>query len=444
MHGLVIIIIGCVMLDDYFVRLLGLPGVVRFLPECLSAIVTLYVFFVGTRGRFRLVAAKYWIAFGAMSAVILCGVFSNETGAGPMLSGMRFYARAVPLFFLPAVLPLTEVQLKKQLKWILGLALLQVPVSVYQRWVIQSQGRFSGDDVRGTLMDSGIVSLFLICVVVVLTGLVLRRRIGKIRYTVLFVLLLIPTAINETKVTVIFLPLGLMATLFLGAEPGKRLRYAGLALAGLVVVGALFVPVYNMTQVYNPYKNEKDITAFFTNEKQLGRYLSSNVSGLGTKKDVRRGDAIVVPFDYIAKDPVHLMFGLGLGAVSPSNLGKNFEGTYFALFDKFLIISFTVFLLEFGVLGVAMIFVIFWLIFVDTLKVARRDETFVGAFAVGWTGVVILFVVDVFYTVFHEFTSVTYLFWYLSGIICAQCVSLGYRDEPLFHGGTPSQLDAAA
>jgi hypothetical protein len=324
MQAFILMLICCVMLIDFLLNVLGLPTILRFLPEAMSVVVVLYVLFAGTRDRFRLVAPKYWFVFGAFAVVILCGIINNASGAGPMLSGMRFYLRAVPMFFLPAVLPLTDGQLKRQLKWLLVLALVQVPVALYQRWIVQMEGRFSGDDVRGTLMDSGILTLFLICAVLILTGMLLRRRIGALWYVALVFMLLIPTTINETKVTVLFLPAGLLVTLFFGAEPGKRLKYIGLALAGLVVVGALYVPIYNMTQAYNPYKNEKDIAAFFTNEKALGKYLSSDVGGVGTTKDVRRGDAIAVPFQFLAQDPVRLMFGLGMGAVSPSNFGKNF------------------------------------------------------------------------------------------------------------------------
>jgi hypothetical protein len=433
MQAFTLLLICCVMLIDFLLNVLGLPTILRFLPEAMSVVVVLYVLFAGTRDRFRLVAPKYWFVFGAFAVVILCGIVNNASGAGPMLSGMRFYLRAVPMFFLPAVLPLTDGQLKRQLKWLLVLALVQVPVALYQRWIVQMEGRFSGDDVRGTLMDSGILTLFLICAVLILTGMLLRRRIGALWYGALVFMLLIPTTINETKVTVLFLPAGLLVTLFFGAEPGKRLKYIGLALAGLIVVGALYVPIYNMTQAYNPYKNEKDIAAFFTNEKALGKYLSSDVGGVGTTKDVRRGDAIAVPFQFLAQDPVRLMFGLGMGAVSPSNFGKNFEGSYYQLFRKFLIISFTFFLLEFGVLGVTLMGVLFWMVFSDTLAVRRQDDTTLGVLAAGWTGVVAIFAVDTIYTIFHEFASVTYLYWYFSGLICARCVSLAYDRQRIRH-----------
>jgi hypothetical protein len=430
MHTFTLAIICCITLAEFLVQLLDWPAVLRFLPEAMSGVVILYVLLAGTRDRFHLVAAKYWLVFGALALVLLCGVINGAPGAGPVISGLRFYLRAVPLFFLPAVLPLSEFQLKRQLKWLLGITLIQVPVAVYQRWVIQAAGRFSGDDVRGTLLDSGILTLFLACGIAVLTGLLMRGRIRARWYVLLTVLIIIPTTLNETKVAAFYLPMAILIAVLVGAAPGKRLRYASVGLLGLMVIGALFVPIYNLTQVNNPYKNERDIAAFFTNEKEVSRYLSSNVAGVGTKKDVRRGDAIVVPLQFLAKDPVRLAFGLGTGAVSPSNLGKNFEGEYHLLFKQFLIVSLTVFLLEFGVFGVALILVLFWLVFSDTLAVARNDKnTLFGALAVGWAAVVPIFALDIFYTNFHEFASVTYLYWYFSGLICARRMALAYENQ---------------
>lgn len=424
MYAFTLATIFIVMTSEFFVKIFSLPSVLHFLPEGMSVIVVLYVLFAGTRDRFRLVAPKYWFAFGAMAVVITCGIINGSPGVGPALSGARFYLRAVPMFFLAAVLPLTEEQIRRQLKWLLLLALIQVPVALYQRWVIESEGRSTGDDVRGTVMDSGILTLFLVCVVLVLTGMLLRKRIRPLWYWILFFVLLIPTTLNETKVTVFYVPFGLLLTLLLSAERGKKLKYIAMATAALVVAGALFIPIYNFTQENNPYKNERDITQFFSSEKQVNKYLSSDVGGVGTKKDVRRGDAIVVPYEYLARDPVKLMFGLGMGAVTPSNFGKNFEGPYYLLFHKFLIISFTFFLLEFGVFGLIIIVVLFWMQFRDTLAVSNRDPSIVGALAAGWNGVVVIFAIDVVYTIFHEFVSVTYLYWYFSGLICARCVAL--------------------
>ena len=413
-----------VMLCDFAVQTLALPPIIRFLPEVASGFVILYVLVAGIRSRFQLVAPKYWLFFGAMVLVLVCGIIINNPGAGPLISGMRFYLRAVPMFFLAAVLPITEEHLTRQLKLLLALTFVQVPVAAYQRWVIFSEGRFTGDPVQGTLLDSGILSIFLICAGLVLTGVLLKRRIGRLRYAVLLLLLLSPTTINETKVTVILLPFGLLTTLILGADKGKRLRYAGMALAFLVTFGAIFVPIYDKMEENDPYKI--NIVDFFTNQQQLNRYLVSKDprSGLGGTRPARRGDALRIPIQYLAKDPVLLAFGLGLGNASPSTLGKNFQGSYYFLFQSVLTLSFSFFILEFGIFGVLLIGALFWMVFSDSLRVAHRDTTLTGALAAGWIGVVAIFALATMYTVYQYFTSVTYLYWYFSGVICARAMSL--------------------
>lgn len=441
MQGVLMLIVCCVMTSDFLVRTFSLPGALHFLPEVLSAAVVLYVAIVGTRDRFRLVAPKYWLVFGAFALVIVCGIINNAPGAGPMLSGARFHLRAFPLFLLAAVAPPSEKQLKRLLKLVFVFAAIQVPLTVKQRWVVQSEGRHTGDEVWGTVMDSGILSIFLICVALVLTGLRLRKRIGTFAYAVLAFLILIPTTINETKGTLVMLPFGIMFTLIAGTERGKRLRYAGLATLGLAAFVAFFIPVYNMMEVHNPFKNEKDITNYFTNEKQLERYMSSHVAGPGTTKDVRRGDAIMVPLQFLARDPAQLAFGLGIGSVAPSNLGKNFEGGYFELFSNFLITSFTVLLLEFGVCGVLVVGIMLWMIFMDTLAVARDDESFFGAFAVGWVGVLSMVALGMLYTTFHEFPLTTYFSWYFSGVMCARRMSLAYGPDRV---PSRTELDSVA
>ena len=331
MQQLILVILCCVVLWDPIVQSLELPSFARFLPEALSVLVMLYVLIAGTRDRFRLVAPKYWLVFAALALVILAGIINSNPGAGPLISGLRLYLRAMPLFFLAAAFPMTEQQLATQLKVLLGLALVQLPFSLYQRWVVMSEGRFSGDFVTGTLMDSGIESMFLICAALVLTGLLLKRRIGGVRFLLIFLLILFPTTINETKVTAIFLPVGLLVTLLVGADPGKRLRYAGIAVALLIVFGAIFVPVYNKMEEHDP--DRVDIVDFFTDPQQLDRYLAAHgnpaKTGIGGTKEAHRGQALDETFDYLAKDPVRLAFGLGLGNVSPSQAGREFEGAYY-------------------------------------------------------------------------------------------------------------------
>ncbi len=425
MQTFTLAILVCVMVCDFLVQALSLPPLLRFLPELISGILILYVLVAGTRDRFQYVASKYWIIFGSLALVVVCGIIDNNPGAGPMISGLRFYFRATPLFFLAAVLPMSDEQLKRQLKVLLFMGFLQVPMALYRRWIILSAGRYSGDDVKGTLMDSGILSMYLICGALILTGLVLKKQIGRWQFALLFFVLLFPTTINETKVTVIFLPVGLFVTVLVGAEAGKRLRYAALGMTMLVAFGVVFVPIYDMMEANNPYK--VSLVDFFTNEKEMNKYLVSNSNsgaGIGGTKHAHRGEAITVPLKYLAKDPVMLAFGLGLGNVSPSNNGKNFEGNYYGLFQNFLELTFTFFVLEFGLLGVVVIGFLFWAVFADSVTVARYDQGLTGGIAAGWAGVVAIFFISTFYNSFHYFTSVTFLYWYFSGVVSARAMAL--------------------
>jgi len=423
MQALVLITFLAATLMDFATTSPAVPGVLKFTPELLSLIISGLILLRSLRGGLSVISAKYWFAFGFLAFVIVCGIFTNGVGPGPMLAGMRYDLRAIPLFLLPAVANFTDQQKRTQFKVILGLALLQLPVSIYQRWVIYSSGRFSGDDVKGTVMDSGILSMLLICVVCVIMGYFMRGQLKKWPFIPLFFLTLFPTTINETKATVILLPVGLMATIIAASPPGKRLKvfFAGTSLLGLFA-GLLF-PIYALMKANSPYKDDKSLLDFFTNEKQLGTYVNDKKDiGLGgAKRMVGRGTAIKFPLQYLAKDPVHLAFGLGLGNASHSNLGEQFTGRYYDLFQYFVVSSAAAFLLELGIVGTVLVFLLYWLIFTDSLAVSKLDkEGPVGGLAAGWIGVVGVMGLATFYNVSHSYVSISYLYWYFAGLVVAR------------------------
>src|SRR5207253_26736 len=112
--------------------------------------------------------------------------------------GMRTYLRAMPLFLLPAVYTFTEAQIRKQLWFLLVFTLVQLPIAVRQRMWTMAKGGFTGDYTSGTLMISSFLSIFLICVACVLTGLYIRKRLPLRRYIPLVCLTIAPSTINET------------------------------------------------------------------------------------------------------------------------------------------------------------------------------------------------------------------------------------------------------
>jgi hypothetical protein len=406
---------------------------VKFVPEVLSIVITVMVVLEGLRRGFRLVAVKYWVAFGLALFIIVCGALTNSSGPGPIVAGMRSYLRAIPLFLVPAVFQFSDKQLATQIKLILFIGLLQAPVACYQRYIVWAAGRFSGDSVQGTATESGILSTFLVCVAVVLLGYFMRKQISKVVFFPLFFALLLPTMINETKATVLLLPVGLLTTVVAGSPRGMRVKVFSLGVTLLLVFGAIMVPVYDYFASKNPYKDQQHLMDFFTNEKTLGNYIQADKqkTGIGSTKQVRRGDAIRVPLEYLVQDPVKMAFGLGLGNASHSNLGQQFVGTYFDLFQAFAYISFSIFLLEIGILGTILVFILYAFVFFDAVAVARTDSNgTTSSLAVGWIGVVTVMSAATFYSAIHVYPILSYLYWYVAGIVAARRCQLALASSP--------------
>ena len=325
----------------------------------------------GVGQRFRFVPVKYWLVFGLMAIWIVCGVLANAVGTGPIVAGARTYLRALPFFLLPAVFNFQDVQIRQQVKLILALSLMQVPLAIAQRYIILSAGGYTGDPVFGTLMLSSNLSIYLICVVCVLVGMFIRGRISKPIFIMLFLVLLVPTMINETKATLLLMPLGVLAAFVIGSPPRKRLGVVVVSISLIVSFIAIFIPVYDAMNVYAQIPSANRL--LYTEEGRLEGLLNKDVE-LGTTEHPGRFDAVIVPLRYVLRDPVHVVFGLGIGNVSESALGEQFTGEYFQKFVMFTYTSTATFLLELGVGGAALIFLVYWLIFRDALAVARIDN----------------------------------------------------------------------
>jgi hypothetical protein len=338
---------------------------------------------------------------------------------GPLISGIRFYLRAIPLFFLPAVFQYSESQIRTQLKLLLAIALLQLPLSLWQRYEIMMAYRWTGDPVFGSLMISAIMSIFLINGICLAAAMMMRGEITRRTFLILFVLFVVPTTINETKATIFLLPIGLFLTLLVGSEPRKRMRIGVAAIALMAIFGALYIPIYNyFASINNP--DPYTVEDFFSNKKLVNHYLDKDAD-VGSEGEVGRVDALVVPLHEARSDPVRLMFGVGPGNSTVSSLGESFTGEYFRVLGKYAEQSSAAsFLIEIGVLGLALVLLVYGLLFIDSLSLALRDRSFIGTLALGWTGVMAVMVVATFYKTMHDFESLSYLFWYFSGLMAAQ------------------------
>jgi hypothetical protein len=393
-----------------------LPVYFRYVPEIAAVIATSLVVVLGVRNRFQYVRPAYWLVFGALALVFTLSAIANMVEPGPLFAALRNYLRALPFFFLPAVMAFRGKDFRAQLLLVLVLAYLQVPLAFEQRALTSARGGVTGDNTSGTIMNGATLSILLTIVACVLTAFYVRKKLSFKRYITALLIVLLPTTLNETKAMVALLPLGIGVT-FLIAETGARRMV--LAVKGMVVIivfAAVFIPIYDY---YMVPRTGWGIVDFFSDPDLVDSYMATGAD-IGATERVRRGDALTVPFRALGQDPVHAVFGYGPGNVSDSALGRQFDGEYFPLLGIFLQTLWTIVALELGLLGFALLMVLMWCNFQDARVLTRRDSSIVGVFALGWCGALAVMVISYFYKPLIPNAPASFLFWYFAGVVAAQ------------------------
>jgi hypothetical protein len=390
------------------------PPLIAYAQELLAIVAVLVVVVAGVQQRFANIAARYWLVFGALAVTIVCGLLTNAVDSGPIFAGLRAYLRAIPLFFLPAVVLFSPPQVKAQSLLVLALAVAQMPIALDQRLSTFAVGSLSGDRTIGTLGDSGFLSTFLICVAAVLFAFLVRGRLSRGWAFILLPIVLAPTMFNETKATLFLVPTALLAVVVVGATKNRWRRFM-IATVSTAVFVAAFVPIYDY---FMKPRWGYGIVEFFMMEGRVENYLTRDVE-VGSYEVPGKVDAITVPIRVLSRDPSLLAFGFGIGNVSESALGNRFSGEQFQRYGHFVQSGVSLLLWETGLLGTGLLFTLLAMLFVDAFYVSRSDD-FMGAFALGMMGVIAVIALSLPSTTVMESSGLSYLFWYAAGLVAAE------------------------
>ena len=194
----------------------SLPARIMYLPDVIVVVVMLIVTvrLVATQRLFA-VPLKYMMVFMGFCYVVVSAAAMNDVSPQVSFAGARNYFKYLPLFLIPFAYHFSAEDIRKQFVVVVGLALIQIPVTVRQRFFQFKASDFaSGDVITGTLGGSGLLSIFLVCTIIMIIAYYLGKRISLGRTIVLCLILLVPTTINETKVTPILLALGTLGLVF--------------------------------------------------------------------------------------------------------------------------------------------------------------------------------------------------------------------------------------
>jgi hypothetical protein len=449
MSFLVIVLFISVFATEYLAKQLAVvhPYFI-LLPEALSGIALLAIFGYVLTGRRWMLDWRYGIFLALYLFVVGFGFVAQEVPAGPVVAGLRTYLKFLPFFLLPAIYPFSTRQLKVQAVVLLTLLAIQSPLAVYQRFVQFADQMHTGDPIRGMTTASGVLTTLTICAIVVVVVLYLRRKLSFPVMLGAVAVFLLPATLNETKSTLILLPIAVLLPPLFMPRGSRALRQ----LFPVVLVGCAaalaFMTVYN--HLIQNRGDGQPIERFFA-DRGIDEYLYTGAAD-GEEVFIGRVDSIVIAVERLAEDPLALAFGLGAGNVSKSFL-RGFDGTYAHYYQRFGVgvTQATTFLWEIGAIGVATYLLFYFLVWQDARFLARQDTEFAILGQI-WATVVVIMGMALFYNSVFAINETGYLFWFYSGLVAGSATlhrrrssraKLPSHDRPASWLATPEPAPAS-
>ena len=396
-------------------------------PELFSALVMLIVIMRFTVGKTFALNPKYVILIGFLLVHMIIGIIINLVSAGTIIAGIRNYMKFLPFFLLPAVYNFSDAQIRNQLKLLLALVLLQSPLAIYQRFIQFADRMHTGDVVTGTVGTSSILTIILTCSVAVIMAFYLKKRLATTTFILLAAALIIPTTINETKSSLVFLPLALLSPIFFNSNSEFRARKALFAASFCAITIIGFLTIYDDLV---KHRKEETLIEFVTAEDRVKGYLYKGVNTGEEFLHIGKIDSFVLPVQILAEDPIKLAVGLGIGNVSKSFL-RGFSGEYAKQYGRFGVGMTAIgdLIWETGIVGVLLYLIFFYMIFSDSRYLSKRDGA-EGPFCIGWSVVMVIMTISLFYKSIFVFNTVGYLFWFFSGYIAAMHYRIARKEIP--------------
>jgi hypothetical protein len=417
-HALVTTLLIAVFTVEYLIRSRGLLHPYMILvPELLSAIAMVIVLARIVAGVRIALDVRYVLFFVVLIVTLICGFVLQDVPIGAVVAGIRAHLKFIPFFLLAAVYRFTPEQLTAQMKVLLVILVLETPLAVYQRFIEFAGHMETGDYIKGTASTSSALSLVLLFGIATVVSLYLRKKIALPKTLALIGVLFLPTTINETKATLLLLPVVLIAPAMYMAKGSRAFRRLLPIVAAGTLAGIVFIGVYDTLIQNRP--NGQTIGAFI-GDGRFEKYLYRG--GEDGPEHIGRFDSVEIAIERISRDPLTLAIGMGAGNVSTSFLSA-FDGKYAFYQVRYGIgmTQVTTFLWEIGLVGLASYLFLYWCVYRDSRMLARGSgaPAIVGQI---WVTVTLLMTFGLIYKSVFAFNEIGYLFWYFSGIAASEAV----------------------
>jgi len=418
MRTLVVLLLFSIFSADYLaVKLEVVSRYGSLIVEVLSLIIALLVIWRAvTLRRWEQPTRYVWLLLAFILSAMI-SLVAETVDPGPVISGVRTYFKFLPVFFLGAVYRLSEKDTKLFLGVFLFIAGLQVPVAFYQRFVQFAHRMHTGDPVTGTTASANSLTMLLCIAIAVVITLYVYKKLTLPVTMLLFGYLAAPTAINETKATLILLPVATIAPFVFATGVQNKWRKAA-PVFGICAVGVIaFVAVYDA------------LIASRWGGATLGEFLTRGdwewylYRGAGTNHSpdiIGRFDSIILPIKILSDSWMQLLFGLGIGNVSPAFL-PGMEGEYHALYSQF---GFGMtaagdLIWETGLIGITIYLLIYFFVWRDARRLAKSStsDRWIGAW---WATSMCIFLFGLVYISYIGFNEAIYMLFMWAGFVTAR------------------------
>jgi hypothetical protein len=420
-----LLFLGILFLDWLSEKWFLIPRQITWLPEVLSIIVFLYILLTSAKYKNIPLKPPYVLVYFFVGLTFL-GILINKVDAWVAIAGVRNHLKFLPFFLLPFYYDFSDDFMKKFIKFILFFSFLQCPVAVLQRLLYETR---SGDFVGGTLgaNTSGTLSLFCAFMIIIWTAYYFKYQLKVRNYLLGSLLLFLPMAISETKISLFLIPLIFFSIILFIPEAKRKIRYFVFVFVSIGMLLVAYRCIYNYFYASGP---KRGIETYITSpERTLDYIYYRKFTESGT---LNRIPQIVFAYSNIKNDVKHLLFGVGAGAASDSFFQRS-GGSYYITYKPFEIDNIFIanMLWEYGILGtllyLSMSIYIFFKIY--SLRIMERTN---GIIAIGFLGMSVVMLLSTVYLNTTRVNIYIYLYWFLSGYLVN-----------LYYFKTSSQKDTA-
>ncbi len=413
---------------DYFLSSVSIGKLAGWIPEILSGLVFLVVCAHFTRYRDAILPTRYIIFFTLFFMLLIVGVVANEMQPGAVFAGVRKYFRYTPFFLLPIVYQFSEIEIKKIIKLLFLFSLFQLPVVIYQKLVIFKY-KPTGDVIEGTIIGSGKMAVYSICVISIVLAYYLKGRISLKLAALFIAIMFVPIGLTEASAALFLMPIiFLVPILFMKRDQLQVKRLSTLSVVGVVTFTS-FILVYNMQ--YSSRWDGNILNAIIKGQVFENLYRGTTdtdsvrfrISG-NKMEEVSRVDSMILPLKYLYNEGlVNVLYGVGIGNASDS-FSKVLQGEYYWTIDEKNSDITTIgnMLWEIGIIGVFMSIIILLMVFFDAKKLQSSNGS-MGAVALGWLGVTFVILLTMPYTNILSHNIFGYVMWFFLGLIISQANS---------------------